>query len=334
MKIENFVRIIDGRLRTTPPIDAFASITLESSRVSHGDLFIDTTASRELIHQALEKGAYAIVTTLPFANEDEECAWIEVTSIEQILIKLLRYTITQKSLDILLLSPVQESLLEMIQTPRSIKRLRNDLFGIVKTILGAKEEERFCLSNPTLAQHIAPASKSVETTLHVKPNVMAKGLFLSSFGHNERYYTEQKIPSLFVEELLCLLGFCDTHEITYSLEHLGFCEHFYPQFITHALCKKEFGSSDKALIFEPSPSLVPSLIAYLQSQVDSAHLILCLPKTFHETLDFNGRTILFESIEELAILGDTSFQYALILGDKEMFEPLFIKTFTTQPSLF
>lgn len=334
MKIDNFVRIIDGRLRTTPPIDAFASISLESTRVSHGDLFIDTTASRELIHHALEKGAYAIVTTLTFANEDEECAWIEVNSIEQILIKLLRYTITQKSLDILLLSPVQEALLEMIQTPRSIKRLRNDLFAIVKTVLNAKEEERFCLSNSTLAQLIAPASQSVETTLHVKPSVMAKGLFLSSFWHNERYYLEQKIPSLFVEELLCLLGFCDTHEIVYSLEHLGFCDHFYPQFITHALCKKEFGSSDKALIFEPSSSLIPSLIAYLLTQVDASHVILCLPKTFQETLDFSGKTILFESIEELAVLGNMSFQYALILSDKEACEPLFIKTFTTQPSLF
>jgi hypothetical protein len=334
MKIDNFVRIIDGKLRTTPPIDAFASIALESVRVSHGDLFIDTTASRELIHQALEKGAYAIVTTLSFDNEDEECAWIEVSSIDQTLIKLLRYTITQKSLDIMLLSSVQEALLEIIQTPRTIKRLRNDLFSIVKTILGAKEDERFCLSNPTLAHQIAPASKKVETTLHVKPTVIAKGLFLSSFWHNERYYAEQKIPSLFVEELLCLLAFCDTHTITYSLEHLGFCEHFYPQFITHALCKKEFGSSDKALIFEPLPALIPSLVAYLQTQVESSHLILCLPKTFQETLDFSGKTILFERVEELAILGDTSFQYALILGDKEACEPLFIKTFTTQPSLF
>jgi len=153
----------------------------------------------------------------------------------------------------------------MIQTPRTIKRLRNDLFAIVKTILGAKEDERFGLSNPALAQQIAPASKKVEITLHVKPTVMAKGLFLSSFWHNERYYADQKIPSLFVEELLCLLDFCDTHAIAYSLEHLGFCEHFYPQFITHALCKKEFGSSDKALIFEPLPALIPSLIAYLKN---------------------------------------------------------------------
>lgn len=334
MKIDNFVRIIDGRLITTPPIDAFATICLEASRVSHGDLFIDTSASRELIHQALEKGAYAVVTTLPFNNEDEECAWIEVNSIEQILIKLLRYTITQKSLDITLLSPVQEALLEMIQTPRTIKRLRGELISIVKTILNAKDEEHFCLSNNTLVEQIAPVAHKVENTLQVKPTIIPKGLFLSSFTYHERYYTEQKIPALFVEELLCLLEFCDNHEIAYTLEHLGFSEHFYPQFVTHTLCKKEFGSSSKALIFEPLSDLLPTLIAYLQTQLDPSKIILCLPKDAQNLIPFEGEILLFETLDNLAILSQKSFQYALILGDKEDFEPLFIKTFTTQPSLF
>ncbi|WP_041957019.1 hypothetical protein [Sulfurospirillum arsenophilum] len=334
MKIDNFVRIIDGKLRTTPPIDAFASIHLEASRISHGDLFIDTTASRELIHQALEKGAYAIVTTLSFANEDDECAWIEVTSIEQTLIKLLRYTITQKSLTIVLLSPIQEALLEMIQTPKNIKRLRGNLFAIAKTVLNAKEEERFCLSDHSLAHQIAPVAHKVETSLHVKPTIIAKGLFLSSFWHQDRYFSEQKIPSLFVEELLCLLEFCDTHSIAYSLENLGFCEHFYPQFITHALCKKEFGSSDKALIFEPHASLLPALLAYMQTHIERSHIILALPKNFHRDIPYDGEILLFDTVDELSRLAQKSFQYALILGDKEAYESLFIKTFTTQPSLF
>ncbi|WP_263831779.1 hypothetical protein [Sulfurospirillum oryzae] len=334
MKIDNFVRIIDGKLITTPPIDAFASICLDASRILHGDLFIDTTASRELIHQALLKGAYAIVTTLSFENEDEECAWIEVSSIEQTLIKLLRYTITQKSLTIVLLSPVQEALLEMIQTPRTIKRLRGDLLLMTKTLLNAKEEEHFSLSDSILGKKIAPASNPIDNALHVKPAIVSKGLFLSSFWYQERYFFDQKIPSIFVEELLCLLQFCDTHAIAYALESLSFCEHFYPQFITQALCKKEFGNSSKALIFEPLPSLLPSLLSYMQTQVESSYIILALPKGFHKSFSFEGETLFFETVEELAILAHKSFAYTLILGDKEAYEPLFIKTFTTQPSLF
>lgn len=334
MKIDNLVRIIDGKLSTTPPIDAFATICLELSRVSHGDLFIDATASRESIHQALEKGAYAIITTLPFINEDEECAWIEVNSIERMLIKLLRYTITQKSLDITLLSPMQEALLEMLQLfPRSIKRLRGDLLMMTKTLLNAKEEERFCLSDTALAHHIAPVATRIEKRLHVKPPSVSKGLFLSSFWYQERYYVDQKIASLFVSELLDLLHFCDQHGIAYTLEHLGFCEHFYPQYITHALCKKEFGTSDKVIIFEPLATLLPTLLDYMHHE--TSKLILCIPREHHTDLSFEGETIWFDTIEDLAkTLSQSTFTYALILGERESFESLFMKTFTHQLSLF
>lgn len=333
MKIDNFVRIIDGKLRTSPPIDAFATIHLEASRVSHGDLFIDITASRTLIHQALEKGAYAIVTPLPFENEDEECAWIEVSSIEQTLIKLLRYTITQKSLDFITLSPVQEALLEMIQTPKSIKRLKGDLFTISKIVLNAKEEERFSLSNKALTEKIAPVAKHVEETFHETP-FHSKGLFLTSFSYHEHYYADQKIPALFVGELLALLQFCDTHSIAYTLENMGFSEHFYPQFITHALRKKEFGASDKVLIFEPLPTLLPQALDYLKHHVEASKIILCLPKTFQEKIIFEGEILFFSQYEDLEILSQRTFSYALILGEKEQFESLFVRAFTSQPTLF
>jgi|GEM_PF-5517779 len=62
--------------------------------------------------------------------------------------------------------------------------------------------------------------------------------------------------------------------------------------------------------------------------------MLCLPKNIQTHFDFEGEILRFEQIEELRILSEKSFQYALILSDKEACEPLFIKTFTTQPSLF
>ncbi|ACZ11708.1 hypothetical protein [Sulfurospirillum deleyianum] len=337
MKIENFVRIIDGKLSTTPPIDAFGSICLEITRLSHGDLFIDTQASRENIHQALEKGAYAIVTILPFENEDEECAWIEVSSIEGMLIKLLRYTITQKSLEFLLLSPVQEAFLEMIQVaPKPFKRLKGDVVSITKSILIAKEEERFFLSNEPLAHKIAPLCERIENNLHVKPFIIPKGLFLSSFTYNERFYAEQKIPALFVEELITLLHFCDTHDIAYTIEHLGFSEHFYPQYITHSFVKKEFGTSDKVLIFEPTFELLPRLCTHLFSSLKSQHALLCLPEHLHYNFPFDGERLWFKTPQELLReLASKSFTYALIVSSKESFDLLFSKESSTiQATLF
>jgi hypothetical protein len=336
MKIENFVRIIDGKLSTTPPIDAFGAICFEPSRVLHGDLFIDTTASREMIHQALEKGAYAIVTVLPFINEDEECAWIEVSTIEQTLIKLLRYTITQKSLNFLLLSPVQASLLEMIQaTPKTMKHLKGELVHMTKTILLAKEEDSFFLSNASLAHSIAPVAHQIKTYVHVKPTLIQKGLFLSSFTYKERFYAEQKIPSLFVEALLCLLDFCDENAIAYTLEHLTFCEHFYPQYISQNFSKKEFGTSEKVLIFEPTFELLPSLLKAIQKAHQNPCVVLCLPESLHNNFPFDGEKLWYKDPSLLlSELKTRRFTYALIHGERELFEPLLFKNTTTQLSLF
>ena len=72
----------------------------------------------------------------------------------------------------------------------------------------------------------------------------------------------------------------------------------------------------------------------MQTYIERSHIILVLPKNFHHDIPFEGEILLFDTVDELSFLAQKSFQYALILGDKEAYEPLFIKTFTTQPSLF
>ena len=110
MKIDNLVRIIDGNLHTHPSIDAFERIVFDASRILRGDLYIDVDENAEHTKLASEKGAYAIISTRPFDGDDSELAWICVPSIEQALIKFLRYQVAQKSpklLEFLLLGLLQ-----------------------------------------------------------------------------------------------------------------------------------------------------------------------------------------------------------------------------------
>ncbi len=336
MKIENFVRIIDGRLHTEPPVDAFATIQFELSRLMSGDLFIDTQASRQTLHAAIDKGAYALVSTLPYVNEDTECAWIEVDSIETTLVRLLRYLINEKHLRLFLFSPIQASLFEHLHTPKQLKRLKGDLVFIAKAILQAKEDDAFYLSDDLLASKIAPDVLRVPTALSSLMPIRSKGIFLSSFEYRERYFNEQKIPEHYVEECLSLLFFCDENSLAYALEQLTFCDHFYPQFITSSLMKKEFGMSDRALIFEPDVSLLPKHLAYLAHRVDPSTTVLCLP----ETTDFMPPTDTFKTLRFAAYaelkeaFTRIRFSYALILGDKEAFEPFYTTSITQQPTLF
>lgn len=327
MKIDNFIRIIDGRLITKPPIDAFASICFDLHRLSHADLFVDVNTSREDIHHALQKGAYAIVTTLKYENEDEECAWIEVAHIEQMLIRMMRYTITQKSLTLLCLSPIQAALLEQIHTPKSYRYLKNDLVSIAKTLLNAKEHEGFYSDDALLLANIAPTA--IQPTIQTYP-CTHKGLFLSTFEHHGIIYSDQKIPSHHVNALLSLLNVCDEQSIAYDINLLSFSAHFYPQFVSHVLVKKEFGASDKVLIFEPLETLMEAHLAYMQRFGITP--LLCLAKDVRLPID---NAHYFSSYEELhAILLTHTSTYALIACEKEAFEPYFRLVKTEQPTLF
>jgi len=333
MKIDNVVRIVDGVLQTTPSIDAFENIVFESERIARGDLFIDTAHSKEAIHQAIAKGAYAIVSTHDFEGLDEEIAWIRVTCMELCLIKLLRYRITQKSLRVISATPLHAAFLNLIHTPSHIVFAKGNLFEVAKVILKLKKEMCVCVSDASLCSQIAPSALWVNRALHVKP-FSHKGLFLSSFWWKEQYYHDAKIPSLFYPEWEDVLVFCEEHGIAYSLENLSFTEHFYPQFVTPSLRKKEFGGGEHVLIFEPSLELFQREIDYLQSLTPAQPCLICVPTEQASSLDTTLTCVCYDSPHDISILASHTFCYALILGERVCFESLLTQPFSVQPSLF
>lgn len=333
MKIDNCIRIIDGVLQTTPSIDAFERIVFESHRVLRGDCFIDISNTSHATQEAIEKGAYAIISMRDSLGLDEEIAWIAVASIEQTLIKLLRYHMSEKSLRCFIASPIQASFLELVQSSRAIKILKGSLLESAVEIFKAKEDEAFCLSDEKLALLIAPSAKTINTDYPIT-SLVSKGLFLSSFTYKDRYWHEQKISALFVPEFLSVLRFCDEHSLPWHCDTIPLGEHFYPQFITPRLRKKEFGGSDKVLIFEPNSLVLMQEIAYMQSQIDAQSLLVCLPKGYDFGFTCKAKILFYTHASDIHILKEHTFCYALILGEKEAFEPLMNQAFTTQPTLF
>ena len=333
MKIDNCIRIIDGALQTTPSIDAFERLVFESNRVLRGDCFIDVLGSHEATQEALNKGAYAIISTCHSSGLDEEIAWIHVASIEQMLIKLLRYTINEKSLRFFLTSPIQASFLTLVHTSKMVKVLNDSLVKNAVEIFKAKENDAFCMSDEALIFLIAPSAAKIEPFLHVN-SLRSKGLFLSNFSYREYHWHEQKIPALFVPEFLSVLAFCDAYSFAWQCDTITLSEHFYPQFITQSLRKKEFGTSDRVLIFETEASLLEKEIAYLEYHFDASSIRIYVPQGMDVTFTCKSKLHVYTQPSDLEMLKECVFQYALILGEKEVFEPLLNQAFMTQPTLF
>ncbi len=335
MKIDNYVRIVDGVLQTTPAVDAFERIIFESHRILRGDCFFDKDNSQEAILEALSKGAYAVITMHQFDSYDPEIAWIHVNSIEQALIKLLRYTIAKKALVCVLASPIQISFLEMVHASKSLKILQGSLYEYAPEILKAKEHEMLCLEQTDVSSLIAPHALLIKPFIAPSP-IIAKGLFMASFTYKTKTWYEQKISALFVPEFLNVLAFCDEYSLLWQCDTIALSEHFYPQFVTPNLRKKEFGSSDQVLIFETNRSLFNKELAYLRAFVSAGLISICIPVELTSLFDIpeNTPVIYYKDIFDLLILREKVFQYALVLGQKENFEPLLSQSFTTQPTLF
>jgi ferrochelatase len=333
MKIDNLVRIVDGVLQTTPSIDAFETIAFDCERVGRGDLFIDTTHSMDAIHTAIAKGAYAILSEHPFWGDDKEIAWMHVSSLEQSVIKLLRYRVAQNTLHVIHASPIHRAFLQLIHTPSSIIFAQGTLFDVAKVILKLNHTTAVCLEDASLCVRIAPSHTTIEKSVSI--NASHKGLFLSSFWWKERYYNDVKLPMLFWSHFTDVLHLCEMQSIPYSLETLSFTEHFYPQFVTPSLRKKEFGSSDHVLIFEPCIELLEQEISTLQTVFPSQDWCVFLPKNVPFTKAIAPQNLfIYTSVEALRLLSSQSFRYALILGERSTFESLLSEPFISQPTLF
>ncbi|MDD2382986.1 MAG: hypothetical protein PHN18_02215 [Sulfurospirillaceae bacterium] len=332
MRIDNLVRIVEGELQSSPLIDAFEAIHFECQKINRGDLFIAYEASEEAIVTAIERGAYAILTTDSFSSNDTEIAWIKVASITHAIIQILRFTCTQKSLNFVLTSTVQGAFLLALQNEKKIKKLPIKFIELAKELIKAKPNSLFCLHDEILAFQLSPSTQRIEKPYHI--HTLSKGLFISTLSNETHFFHEIKIPSLFASDFLGVIEYLEAQHITYSLDSFSSIAHFYPQFITSHLRKKEFGMGEKVLIFETDSALIELEIAYLAERTKRDETLICIPKEIALPCVYSFKTVHFSSAFELETLCHTPFKYALILGDRELFDDFLTRDFSTQPSLF
>lgn len=332
MRIDNLVRIVEGELQSSPFIDACHAIHFESHKINRGDVFIAYEADESSLKEAINNGAYAIISTESFNHQDNEIAWIKVTSMMQAIIKLLRFTCTHKELSFVLATPLQTSLLLALQADKTIKKLPTHFLEMAKELFRAKHGSFYCLHDETLAFQLSPTTKRIENTLHVKH--FARGLFITAFTDEQRGPFELKLSSLFADDCLSVLAFLEAQTIAANLENFSPIAHFYPQFVTATLRKKDFGMGEKVLIFEKDEALYLQAVAYLLTQCKADDILLCLPKNATLNIKHSLNKFYFESAFECDALSHGAFKYALVLSERETFDAFLTRDFSTQPSLF
>jgi ferrochelatase len=333
MKIESLLRITGGVLLNTPSVNTISDIKISPAKILSKDLFIDINNSEDEISEAIKNGAYCIVTASIPNITDEEIAWICVESLHMALIKLSRFFATDKNFNFVLLSSLQYQLSKYLHLETKVQTLSQTPSDALLQIINAPSETIFFVIDNAFITKIDPTLTPSKNSLE-PDSIFEKSIFYSSFIFSQKFFTEIRLPSIFIPHLCSLLHYLDTSEIEYTLENFNNFEHFYPQFIDNSLHAKDFGTTRKALIFESDCELFQEEINFLERKIDFNDLIVFIPTDKVDSFTCKAQKIVYKHALEIDKLKNRGFRYALIYGKISDFQESMKEKCSQQMTLF
>lgn len=331
MRIESLIRITGGVLLNTPSVTSINDIKIYPNKIQRENLFIDINSNQEEINIALENGAYAILTSTLLTNKDEETAWIYLEDLDQAIIKLARYYSTEKKFKFIPLSLVQYKLAKCIQIDKKAKVLSIKPQDALMEILKAEYNELFFVVNNDFIAKIDP-SLTLPKNKIAATQTLKSGVFHSSFVFNDKFINNIRLSPFFIPYLCSLINYLDDLKVEYKIENFNNFEHFQPLFINNKLEKKDFGSTNKALIFESNFELFKEELNFLEERLDTNSLVTLIPEG--KNLTCKSVKIIYKNFFEIKNLKDIDFRYTLIYGEIKDFEESLKMQENKQMSLF
>lgn len=314
MRLENILALTNGKLINEPFVNSFENIVFQAKAVKRGDLFI--AFDEETIETAILNGAYGIIFDKPTQISDSEIAWIKVLDIEDALKRLLRFRVIEKELVVYECNEIILKLALQVITESSFIALNGDMKSIFQT-LWQVENKSVVLFCPALCdKDIFTNIKTLPKTAIEPIVIMEQTLFETSFIYDDTFYERQLISPFFIPYLEELLHLFKSLKINYRLRKFTQIDHFEAVFVNKKFEIKEFGTSDKVLIFEKNSSLIQPEIIFLQKQASWAKSIYILPYLSEKELLIDDDNIYFykSKKEIIEILKNSSFHFALIVG--------------------
>ncbi len=322
MRLENILALSKGSRVGEPVVSIFERVVFDPWTVKRGSFFI--AYHPEEIPEALQNGAYGVMFDKPTQISDSEIAWIKVDDIDIALKKLLRFYLLEKELQVYACDPITLHLATMISTPSHFCTIEGSMRDIWER-LWPLEKKSIVLFSPTLTdaeifiEH-SQLIRAQEKTI----TIIEQTLFETSFIHNDTFYERQMLSPFFIPYLEHLLFFYTFLRIPFQIKGFSKMGHFIPVFTNSRLESKEFGSSDRVVIFEPLLELIDEQIDFLDSQATWAKIIYLLPDSMRSALTIGVENIFFYRYPEeiLVILQSKEFHFALVAGaEKTILNP-------------
>lgn len=330
MRLENILALTHGKLVNEPFVKNFENIVFDSKAVKRGDFFIAFDV--DTIEEAIFNGAYGVMFDKPTQISDSEIAWIKVDDCEDALKRVLRFRLIEKEVSVYECNEIVLKLSLQVITEPNFVSVNGDIKEIHKQLWHVDNNSTLLFCPQTCDKDIFTDIKQLSTTAIEPITIMEQTLFETSFIYDNIFYERQLISPFFIPYLEELLHLYKTQKINFRLKKFVPIEHFEAVFTNKNFELKEFGTSDKVLIFEPNTSLIDLEIEYLQRNANWANVIYIIPHAINKIED--ERIFTYNNSNQIIdILKSNSFHFALVVGvDKSILSKP--RTMPTQLTLF
>ncbi|WP_297441231.1 hypothetical protein [Sulfurimonas sp.] len=326
MRLENTLALINGELINSPFVNNFTNIIFEAKAVRRGDLFI--AFDETTIEEAIFNGAYGVIFDKPTQITDSEIAWIKVKDLEDALKRLLRFELINKETTVYECDEIILKLALQVVTEPNFVVLHGDIKAIFKMLSNIESGSIILFSPALTSKDIFTNTKKLPKAPANSINIVEQTLFETSFIYDNTFYERQLISPFFMPYLEKLLYLFKSLKINFRLRKFTPIEHFEAVFTNKNFEIKEFGTSDKVLIFEKSSALISNEISFLQSQACWAKIIHLIPLSYKSSIDSDSQNIFIYRYEDeiKSILKANSFHFALLVGvDKSILDKPLVK---------
>ena len=330
MRLENLIRLIQGKLLTSPAISAISGVTFSPSDVKSGDIYICLDRLQSSLEIAASSGAHALIFDKSVKVTDNEIAWIEVDNLDMALARLARFYIANHNIATYRFTNLEISLAKSMGLPKSIFLIEDNLTSLLRALFEGNLPQAIASNSNLLMDRIAPDATPLPPLESVPKILPSSTLFHTSFVFEERFYQHIALPSFWIDTFGRIAKLFTS--FGWKFNNLKEINHFTPLFIDKHLCLHPFGTTRKALIIETDATLFEEEVGYLKSKYKQDDIFVCAPssQSLHVKIDST-----YKDIEELLSLDPKSFRYACILGDIAKIERLFQSQKSyQQPSLF
>ena len=311
MRLENILGLTYGTLVNEPFVNNFENIIFEVKKIKRGDLFIAFNESD--INDAILNGAYGVIFDKPTQISDNEIAWIKVKDTKEALKKLLRFKLIEKNLSVYECDDITIKLAKQIVVDSKLVIVDGDILSIYKLLYNIESNSIILISSTLADKDLFTDINPFVNSTKQKIQILEHTLFETSFIYDNIFYERQQITPLFLPYLEKLLNLYKSLGLNFRIKKLTQIEHFEAVFINKNFKQKEFGSSDKVLIYEKNISFLDDEIEFLNKEATWGKIIYIVPFFYKR----KGEKDFFSyknDKELLDILKTNNFNFALIVA--------------------